>query len=368
MHFGKILLLSALCALVFLAGCGAPEPNPTSQPTAVPTTQPTAIPTTEPTAIPTTEPTAIPTTQPTAIPTTEPTAAPSVVPEEAKIASPDDLEKMRQDPAGEYFLVCDLFLEGGFQPIPSFSGVFHGGNHVIYGLSLSLASERTKTGLILQNTGTIEDLTLSAPKMQIDNLAKDVTAGFFAAENGGTLKNVKITDGEISLTDNFMSGGKTLTFGGLCGKNTGTVSGSATLSADLYSHGLATSGSSGKQIAAFGGAVGENAGICTDLTVQCDLVYNAALMTDNSISRSTMTAYMGGAVGTNDGTVQNASVSGEVTCYFDFNPTPLQFLNAAYVGGIAGKNTGILNNVHSSASLSCNAYYANTDEIAGISE
>ena len=98
-----LALLTALAALLSLAGCGIgsaydvlseprqeaaapdvaadPFAAPTAEPTAEPTPEPTAKPTPEPTPEPTAEPTPEPTPEPTAEPTPEPTAEPAPTPE-----------------------------------------------------------------------------------------------------------------------------------------------------------------------------------------------------------------------------------------------------------------------------------------------
>ena len=187
----------------------------------------------------------------------------------------------------------------GWEPIGNsktnpFTGVFDGNGYKISGLYINLeASSGVYAGLFGYNKGTIQNVALVDGNISLKNTtsSSNINVGGIAGENYGTVRN---------------------------SYNTGTVTGESTYyNARVY----------------IGGVVGYN-----DETVES--CYNTG--TVNGKNEST-TVYAGGVAGSNYGTIRNSSNRGRINA---------ESISNIYAGGIAGYNSETINNSYNSGSLS----------------
>ena len=217
-----------------------------------------------------------------------------------------------------------------------YKGTFDGDGHTITGLSVDIQSDNTiYAGLFgfLGEGGTIKNVSLTDSKITCSG--NRVSVGGVCGFNDGTIENCYNT-GDVSG-----EGTQYVFVGGVCGTNensatiincynTGEVSGEAT-------------GSDGSGCA--GGVCGYN----YYGTIQnC---YNTGDVSGEATG-SYGCAYVGGVCGLNDyGTIENCYNTGEVS------GTGTSSYGYVYAGGVCGRNTGTIQNCYNTGKVSSTSEY-----------
>ena len=147
-----------------------------------------------------------------------------------EVHSKADFDAMREDPTGYYRLKADLKFtatdfssdgdfNGGFKPLPTFSGVLDGDCHTISGLQIA-GAEDGRTGLFAENKGTICDLRVVDAKVVQDDMTNDseCRVGLFSGDNFG-----KIIGCSVYGTIEAKSDNSRIMVGTLTGQNSGTI-------------------------------------------------------------------------------------------------------------------------------------------------
>lgn len=190
------------------------------------------------------------------------------------IRSQAELLQISLNPSAYYGLGCDITLNGNWQPIPEFSGVFDGRGFEIRGLKADKNSEGFGLFGVISG-GRVRNLTLNA------EIEAKRTAGLIAGTNsGGTIENCTVT-GSIDV--------KTSIAGGICGINRGYIKNCVSalyfVTANAYA----------------GGICGQNFG-----TLENCLAATDAVVSD---------MYAGGISGSNESGVIEGCVSACMTVY-----------------------------------------------------
>lgn len=120
------------------------------------------------------------------------------------IASVSDLEKIRNNPDGNFVLETDITLSGTFTPISAFSGVLDGQGYTISGLTISASSSLTSVAFVITNSGTIKNLGFKDVTITGISGNKNYWAAAIAATNAGTIEECYVTG---SITGGYRSGG-----------------------------------------------------------------------------------------------------------------------------------------------------------------
>lgn len=129
------------------------------------------------------------------------------------ISSEEDLEKIRENPSGNFQLTDDIEMTKEFTPIDSFSGVLDGNGHTISNLTITAStSGPTQAALVVTNEGTIQKLGLYEVNLTGLNANNYFSAGI-AANNYGTIEQCYVTG--------TINGGYRV--GGITAENYGTI-------------------------------------------------------------------------------------------------------------------------------------------------
>ncbi len=124
------------------------------------------------------------------------------------ISSAQDLEKIRNNPSGNFILTADIVLSGAFTPISTFSGTLDGNGHRISGLSITATASQPKVAFIVNNLGTIEKLGFV--DVSITGLSANSTywAAGITATNRGIIRECYVTG---AISGAYRSGGIVVT-------------------------------------------------------------------------------------------------------------------------------------------------------------
>lgn len=204
-------------------------------------------------------------------------------------------------------LTADIDLNHrNWTPIAAFSGELDGGGHTVS----SFYCKATGTAaLVAKNSGTVKNLTVSGKVVGGDNTAA------IAAENTGTMENctalVQITGGNYTA--------------GIAAVNSGTVR--------RCTNGGAVSGAQ-----YVGGVCGQNKGTKTATVLVEDCVNTGMIRA---------TGYMlGGIVGDNDGYSDDFAKATVRRCANSGHIIGTAAILRAYVGGAVGRNNGTVNGLY----------------------
>lgn len=204
-------------------------------------------------------------------------------------------------------LTADIDLNHrNWTPIAAFSGELDGGGHTVS----SFYCKATGTAaLVAKNSGTVKNLTVSGKVVGNDNTAA------IAAENTGTIENctalVQITGGKYTA--------------GIAAVNSGTVR--------RCTNGGAVSGAQ-----YVGGVCGQNKGTKTATALVEDCVNTGMIRA---------TGYMlGGIVGDNDGYSDDFAKATVRRCANSGHIIGTAAILRAYVGGAVGRNNGTVNGLY----------------------
>ena len=204
-------------------------------------------------------------------------------------------------------LTADIDLNHrNWTPIAAFSGELDGGGHTV---SRFYCKATGTAALVAKNSGTVKNLTVSGKVVGDDNTAA------IAAENTGTIENctalVQITGGKYTA--------------GIAAVNSGTVR--------RCTNGGAVSGAQ-----YVGGVCGQNKGTKTAVALVEDCVNTGMIRA---------TGYMlGGIVGDNDGYSDDFAKTTVRRCANSGHIIGTAAILRAYVGGAVGRNNGTVNGLY----------------------
>lgn len=204
-------------------------------------------------------------------------------------------------------LTADIDLNHrNWTPIAAFSGELDGGGHTV---SRFYCKATGTAALVAKNSGTVKNLTVSGKVVGDDNTAA------IAAENTGTIENctalVQITGGKYTA--------------GIAAVNSGTVR--------RCTNGGAVSGAQ-----YVGGVCGQNKGTKTAVALVEDCVNTGMIRA---------TGYMlGGIVGDNDGYSDDFAKATVRRCANSGHIIGTAAILRAYVGGAVGRNNGTVNGLY----------------------
>lgn len=263
-----------------------------------------------------------------------------------------------------------------------FTGKLYGMGHSISGLSLS---NKAEGGLFAYNSGTIDGITIKDFSLSLNNMT-GVMGGLVAYNKGNITNCKTAGSFTVSNTNSHYEkkswpsydGTKvsyTGTFGGLCAVNEGKISKcelNSTFSCDYkntneYQLSVAFPyfecghSSSCMSTIYFGGVAGKNSGTIEDCTVtglNSNTVHLLAKYNNHGTSTATTNAYIGALVGSNSKTILNCSAK-KSNITKDVGATSLKESNMNTYGivcnlnlyedttytGIVGNNSGSISNL-----------------------
>lgn len=204
-------------------------------------------------------------------------------------------------------LTADIDLNHrNWTPIAAFSGELDGGGHTV---SRFYCKATVTAALVAKNSGTVKNLTVSGKVVGDDNTAA------IAAENTGTIENcttlVQITGGKYTA--------------GIAAVNSGTVR--------RCTNGGAVSGAQ-----YVGGICGQNKGTKTAVTLVEDCVNTGMIRAAGYM--------LGGIVGDNDGYSDDFAKTTVRRCANSGHIIGTAAILRAYVGGAVGRNNGTVNGLY----------------------
>lgn len=204
-------------------------------------------------------------------------------------------------------LTADIDLNHrNWTPIAAFSGELDGGGHTV---SSFYCKATSTAALVAKNSGTVKNLTVSGKVIGNDNTAA------IAAENTGTIENctalVQITGGRYTA--------------GIAAVNSGTVR--------RCTNGGAVSGAQ-----YVGGVCGQNKGTKTVAVLVEDCVNTGMIRATGSM--------LGGIVGDNDGYSDDFAKTTVRHCANSGHIIGTAAILRAYVGGAVGRNNGTVNGLY----------------------
>lgn len=204
-------------------------------------------------------------------------------------------------------LTADIDLNHrNWTPIAAFSGELDGGGHTV---SRFYCKATGTAALVAKNSGTVKNLTVSGKVVGGDNTAA------IAAENTDTIENctalVQITGGNYTA--------------GIAAVNSGTVRG-------------CTNGGAVSGVQYVGGVCGQNKGSKTATVLVEDCVNTGMIRATGSM--------LGGIVGDNDGYSDDFAKTTVRRCANSGHIIGTAAILRAYVGGAVGRNNGTVNGLY----------------------
>lgn len=217
------------------------------------------------------------------------------------ICNEAQFRKINDDPSASYKLNQDIYLTSEITPISSLTGTFDGNQKTVYDIEYT-DLVGNDAGWILANNGVIHSVRFSHTNFYGYGFRTGLVA-----RNNGALLGVAVTDGAVSAEYADSTG----SLGGIVADNYGSIDNCGFQGIILYRANVTV-----------GGVVGIN---------RAGAEVNWAYLDENSsISRYSGSSnfFVGGIVGTNLGTIQNAAMySGAIVA------------DGSNVGGIAGANS-----------------------------
>ncbi len=191
------------------------------------------------------------------------------------------------------------------------------------------------TGRFEGNGHTIEYFTI---------ITSSATTGFVATNNG-LIKNVRFEDVIINASYN----GACLNAGVIAGINNGTIENCVAFNI-VSTFTINKQGSSGTYNDYLGGLVGSNNGLLNNCSISCELNLNATTHCKTTTSwKTTLSTYsnLGGAVGRNNGEVQNCLANVTISAWTKVSgSTNLSMYGYGYsymcLGGFVAQNYGLI--------------------------
>ena len=184
------------------------------------------------------------------------------------ISNAEELKAIGDNSTGKFYLTNDINLGGTtWTPLNGFAGEFDGQGYKIYNF---IISETQSAGFFTTNSGTIKNLTLADFTFTVSTVNTNITfeAGALVGANNGTIVNCHVKDAMLTYHWYRSGGNVYLSFaGGIVGDNEGiitncTVEAKASCKSETY---ISLSGGNytGSGQLCFGGLAGKNTGTIT---------------------------------------------------------------------------------------------------------
>lgn len=220
--------------------------------------------------------------------------------ESTPISTPKELNKIRDNPSGNYHLTCDIDLNNGvWTPIPELSGFFDGRGYQIKNMAL-LGENIKYLGFVEKNSGVIRNVTFDAATLGIRTNEHGASVGIVAARNEANGKiigcHVVYANVEcITRADNANNVAKTnyLYAGSVAGCSFGLIS-DCTVTGKMKCAQICDGFNSHAFVGGLVGAMDENA-VVSDCKTYIDITLN------NSANDKDVSFGLGGLVGWIDG-------------------------------------------------------------------
>lgn len=280
----------------------------------------------------------------------------------------DGLKAISENPYGNYHLTTNINLRGEvWEPIEEFYGILNGDGYKIY--NFSLKKDDANLAFIITNKGTIKNLSISNVELS-STINGNITCslGVLCSYNEGTLLNISIEVINALINVTSKNAFNTVSFGTLVGENSGKVI-SCTVESELILNTDVRADAEGKYECTtyfyIGGICGKNVGDVSSLKVEFNLNVNEYVYaSSNSTSYLCYTnkvVYLniGGVCGGEYGTLQNgvanlmfslySNASGRHDGYYSgYNP-----IRNAYIGGVVGhiNESSMVSNCYSYGSI-----------------
>ena len=272
------------------------------------------------------------------------------------VSTPEDLNDMRLDLTGKYFVVKDIDLANteyaNWTPIDNFAGSLDGNGHKIFGLNVNMSSNNV--GLFSNiNSSNVELKNLELYNVKIKG--NDYTGALVGNLNGS---NIKVSAIKVSGTINGNS-----YVGALIGNVQNTTIDYCVSSASISASGNYVGG-------IIGVATNSNINMCYSTGdvkgnvyvgglvgyAQNGTVVTKSFASGNVESTSTSSSYVGGLLGRSNGTVSNVYALGSITAKTN-----------SYVGGLIGYNYGTVANAYSIGTITGVSVSGSVGPIMGYS-
>ena len=141
------------------------------------------------------------------------------------ISNVEQLMAIGEQPDAKYLLACDINCWGKtLTPIVTLSGELEGNGYRIFNFEVN--SSATQFGFILNNNGTIKNLTFENFTYDVINSGPvECSYGVITANNYGRIENCRVLNGEMKFTCAISTQnlGRTDVFGAICGINYGGI-------------------------------------------------------------------------------------------------------------------------------------------------
>ena len=273
------------------------------------------------------------------------------------ISTVEDLKKISQDPAGNYYLTADIDLKGGdWLPVECFTGILDGNGHKIY--NFSLRQDGTDLGFVIRQEGTIKNVIFSNVDVSATiSGAADCAIGVASAYNLGKLTNVTVEKVSMLVNVSGSNVNHVVRMGCLAGENAGTVAvcvvqGEIMCKYDVRCQGYGDSHSAQLFV---GGAVGKDSGTVARVNADVLVDANAYVYTDCYIGDCYESAYLqiGGITGGEYGIVKDCTAV--FTCQLASNAGgDSESRRYTRIGGVAGctYETSTVTGCYSTGSIS----------------
>lgn len=254
----------------------------------------------------------------------------------------DGLKAIADNPYGNYHLTTNINLRGEvWTPIDIFTGILNGNGYKIY--NFALKKDNADLGFIIKNQGTIKNLNLS--NIEVSSTVNSVWCSLsaFCAYNEGSLVNVAIESVNAIVNVSSTNVNNEVSVGMLTGENSGkiiscTMNSKLILNADLQSDN--SYGGYYTTVLRVGGLCGKNTGSIFDVRLKLNAKIDEYVKGNGYYSTSCKKSdfNMGGVCGAEFGNLAN--VVSDFTCAFssnggyDADGRPDRY---TYIGGVVGR-------------------------------
>lgn len=275
---------------------------------------------------------------------------------------------------GKYVIMNDLDNNNAmWTPIGSkdqpFTGVLDGNGHLIKNIKFEVSYSAVTAGVFAGNAGTIRNIGLQNVNCSYStsNCKEDeYVVGGLVAFNTGSIEKCFIESGTLyismsySRSGDWISGGSytcKVKIGGLVGENGGVISNcyssilvgaytSVTCNSDYASYNANTNPyDSYYAYVSAGGLVASNqkTGIVENCFASGDVNAGAGASVSGPRRGGSASAYIGGLIGNNVGTINNSVAYGNIKSY---KTTSTESSNNVNIGGVVGVNSGSIANCY----------------------
>ncbi len=241
------------------------------------------------------------------------------------ITTAEELNNIRNDTTAKYLLGNDINFKGDiWTPIENFSGILDGAGYRIYNFAMSSTAEYM--GFVNTNDGTIQNIVFDELTISFDHDGYNTNshAGAIAAVNNGTIENCELRSGSISMRSWVYDARGT--------------------SRDVF----------------MGGLVGQNKGVLSNCRNYVDITFSTSCSGWGSV---TIIAFVGGAVGLNEGTVSGVNIDNSIICNAESLHHGGSWATVSSLirfGGIVGQNNPNCNVTLCDADIEINVNYTGT--------